>query len=222
MPGGSADSSANDLLGRLLLDRRAALVAMRRAQPGHQQPQMVVDLGHRGHGAARILAAGPLIDRNRRLQALDQIDVGPLQLMQELPGVDRQAFDILPLPFGIQRVEGQRAFARTAGAGDHHQPVAGNIEIDILQIMDPGAANADRFRLGRRWTGTLRRLARYSCPHPGVAKWQGYKPCILARVNMRQKAASRYGTHGGPFNYQGRRGPSAGVTDARESLLGPL
>ena len=142
------------LLGRLLLNRRAALVALGRAQPGHQQPQMVVDFRDRGDGAARILAAGPLVDRHRRLQALDQIDVGPLQLMQKLPGVDRQAFDILPLAFGIQRVERQRAFARTAGAGDDDQPIAGNVEIDVLQIMDPRAANPNRLeRHGSRGVG---------------------------------------------------------------------
>ena len=70
-----------------------------------------------------LLAAGPLVDRDRRLQALDQVDVGPLQLVEELPGVDREAFDILPLPLGIERVEGQRALARAAGAGD--RPPAG-------------------------------------------------------------------------------------------------
>ena len=62
-----------------------------------------------------ILAAGPLVDRDGRLQALDQINVGPFQLMQKLPGVDRQAFDILPLPLGEERVESQRAFPEPLG-----------------------------------------------------------------------------------------------------------
>ncbi len=136
-----------DLLGRLLLDRRAALVALRRAEPGHQQAQMVVDFGDRGDRAPRILAPGPLINRHRRLQALDQVDVGPLQLMEKLPSVDGKALDILPLPFGIERVERQRAFARTAGAGDDDQPITGNIEIDVPEIVDPRAANPNH--LGR-------------------------------------------------------------------------
>ena len=90
-----------------------------------------------------IVAAGPLVDRDRRLQALDQIDVGPFQLMEELPGVDREAFDVLPLPFGVERVEGQRALARAAGAGDDDEPVAGDIEVEILQIVHPRPADAD-------------------------------------------------------------------------------
>ena len=113
---GPRQQRVEDLLGRLLADRRAALVAGGLAQPGVQQPQVVVDLGDRGHRAPRIVAAGPLVDRNRRLQALDQVDVGPFELVQELPGVDREALDILPLALGIERVEGQRAFARAARA----------------------------------------------------------------------------------------------------------
>ncbi len=111
VPAGNCMQFFLNFFDRLLLNRRAALVAMGRPQPGHQQPQMIVDFRHGGHGAARILAAGPLIDRDGRLQALDQVNIGPFQLMQKLPGVDRQAFDILPLPLGEERVESQRAFA---------------------------------------------------------------------------------------------------------------
>ena len=137
-----------NLLGRLLPNRRAALVALGRAQPGHQQPQIVVDFRDRRHRAARILAAGPLIDRHGRLQTLDQIDVGPLELMQKLPGVNRKALDILPLPFGIQRVERQRAFARAARARDDDEAIARDVEIDVLQIVNPRAANPNG--VGRR------------------------------------------------------------------------
>ena len=38
---------------------------------------------------------------------LDQIDIRPLHLCQELPGVNGQALDILPLSLGIQRIESQ-------------------------------------------------------------------------------------------------------------------
>ena len=89
------------------------------------------------------MAAGPLVDRDRRLQALDQIDVGPFELMEELPGVGREAFDVLPLPFGVERVEGQRALARPAGTGDHDEPVAGDVEIEVLQVVHPRPADAD-------------------------------------------------------------------------------
>ena len=83
------------------------------------------------------MAAGPLIDGNRRLQTLDQIDIRPFELMEELPGVGREAFDILPLSFGIERVEGQRALARPAGTGNHDQAIAGQSKIEVLQVVRP-------------------------------------------------------------------------------------
>ena len=141
--GGPGEQRFQDLLRRLLADRRAALVAGRFAQPGIEQPQVIVDLGDRGHRAAGIVAAGPLVDGDRRLQALDQVDVRPFELMEELPGVGREALDILPLAFGIERVEGQRALARPAGAGDDDQAIAGQGEIEVLQVVRPGAVDAD-------------------------------------------------------------------------------
>ena len=148
-PLGPRQQGVEDLLGRLLADRRAAAAAMGLAQPRVKQPQVIVDFGDGGHRAARIVAAGALVDGDRRLQALDEIDVGPLELMEELPGVDRQAFDVLPLSFGIERVEGQRTLARAAGTGDHHQPVAGQVDVDVLQVVNAGAANADALARGR-------------------------------------------------------------------------
>ena len=123
---GPGQQRFQNLLRRLLADQRAALAAGRFAQPSIEQPHVIVNLGDRGHRAAGIMAAGPLIDGDRRLQALDQVDVRPFELMEELPGVGRKAFDILPLSFGIEGVEGQRALARPAGAGDDDQAIAGH------------------------------------------------------------------------------------------------
>ena len=114
------------------------------AHPRHEQPQVVVDLGDRGDRAPRIRIAPPLVDGDRRLQAFDAVDVRPLHLLEELPRVDRQALHVLPLPLGQQRVERQRALARPADAGDHHQPIARNVDIDILQIVRPRPADGDR------------------------------------------------------------------------------
>ena len=147
--GAQLQQGVEDLLGRLLADRLAALIASRLAQPGEQQPQVIVDFGDRGHGAAGIVAARPLVDRDRRLKALDQVDVGPFQLVEELPGVGREAFDVLPLAFGVERVEGQRTLARAAGAGDDHEPVAGDVEVEVLQVVHPRPADADALGRGR-------------------------------------------------------------------------
>ena len=70
-----------------------------------------------------------------RRQPFDRIDVGPLELIEELAGIDREAFDILPLPLGKQRVKRQTAFAGAAGAGNDDQLAAGNVEVDVFQVV---------------------------------------------------------------------------------------
>ena len=142
-PFGAGQQGVENLLRRLLPNGRPAAAAACFAQAGVEQPQIIVDLGDSGHRAARVVRAGPLIDRDRRLQTFDQIDVGPFELMEELASVDREAFDILPLPFGIEGVEGQRTLAGAADTGEHHEPIAGQIEIEVLQVVHPRAANAD-------------------------------------------------------------------------------
>jgi hypothetical protein len=62
-----------------------------------------------------------LLDGNGRRQTVDVIDVGLLHHLQELARIRRQALDIAPLALGIDRVEGERRFARTRQTGDDHQ-----------------------------------------------------------------------------------------------------
>jgi hypothetical protein len=69
-------------------------------------------------------------------------------LLEELPRVERQALHILPLPFGEQRIERQRALARPAHAGDDDKSVAWNVHVDIPQIVRPGAAYLDGIKHG--------------------------------------------------------------------------
>jgi hypothetical protein len=86
--------------------------AIRIADAREQQAQVVVDLGDRADGRARVVAGRLLLDRDRRRQALDQVDVGLLHQLQELPRVGGQRLDVAALPFGVQRVEGERRLAR--------------------------------------------------------------------------------------------------------------
>ena len=73
---------------------------VRRAQPGEEQTEVVVDLGERAERAPRAGLPGMLVDGDGRRQALDQVDVGPLELVEKLAGVTRKALDVPPLPLG--------------------------------------------------------------------------------------------------------------------------
>jgi hypothetical protein len=94
-----------------------------------------------------IVRGGLLLDRNGRRQAFDQVDVGLFHQLQELARIGRQRLDIAALAFGIQRVERERGFARAGQAGDDDQLVARQVEIDVLEVVRTGAANADLFHV---------------------------------------------------------------------------
>ena len=104
----------DDLLPRLRRDGPMALRAVALAHAGEEHAEIIVDLRDRAHGRAGIRAAGLLRNGNRRAEAGDQIDVRLGHLPEELPGETGEALDVAPLPFGIQRIEGQGALARSA------------------------------------------------------------------------------------------------------------
>ena len=131
------------LLHGLRPDRLAALGAVGHADRGVEQPQVVLDLGHRPHRRARVAGDRLLLDRDRRRQPLDRVDVRLLHLVQELAGVGREGLDVAPLPLREQRVEGERRLARSRHAGDDDQPLARDLDRDVLQVVLAGAANHD-------------------------------------------------------------------------------
>ena len=138
---GHLQQPVDHLRDRLRLDRQAGRGRIGDADPRPEQAHVVVDLGHRRHGRARILRGRLLLDRDRRRQAGDQVHVGLLHQLQELARVGRQALDIAPLSLGIDRVEGEARLARARQPGDHHQPVARDVDVDALEIVLARAAN---------------------------------------------------------------------------------
>ena len=114
----------DDLLGRLAGDRLAAVVAVRLADARPQQAQVVVDLGDRADRRPRVARRRLLVDRDRRRQALDRVDVRLVHLAEELARVGAQRLDVAALALGVDRVERERRLARARQAGDDHQRVA--------------------------------------------------------------------------------------------------
>ena len=130
----------HDALERLRGDLAPALMAVRDADVGEQQPQVVVDFGDGADRRSRVRGGRLLLDGDGRRQAVDQIDVGLLHLLEKLARVGRQRLDIAPLPLGVNRVEGERRLARARQPGDDRQLVPRNIDVDIAKVMNAGAA----------------------------------------------------------------------------------
>ena len=111
-PLGQVEDAVHDLLGGLAGHGAPAVGAVGMADPGVEQPEVVVDLGDRPHRRPRVAPGGLLVDRDGRRQPLDEVDVGLVHLPEELPGVGRQRLDVAALALGVDGVEGERRLAR--------------------------------------------------------------------------------------------------------------
>ncbi len=131
----------HDLLRGLPGDRPAADRAVRLADPGVQQPQVVVHLGDRPDGRPRVPAGRLLVDRDRGREAVDEVHVGLVHLAEELPGVGGQGLHVPSLALGEDGVEGQAGLAGTGQPGEHDHGIPRQVERDILQVVLARAAN---------------------------------------------------------------------------------
>ena len=119
---------------------------MRDADARVEQAQVVVDLGDRADGRPRVARRRLLVDRDRRRQALDEVDVGLVHLAEELPRVRRQDLDVAALALGVDRVEGERRLPGAREPGEDDQPVARELEIDVVEVVLTGATDPNRLR----------------------------------------------------------------------------
>ncbi len=169
---GQLHGAVHHLLHGLRADALAAGGAVRHADAGVEQTQVVVDLGDRADGRARVARHRLLLDRDGRREPLDGVHVRLLHLLEELPRVRRQRLDVAPLPLREQRVEGERRLAGPRDPGDDHQPVPGDLQVDVLEVVLARAADRDRIhwnpRLYHPETGLAlregRSRQRLSCP----------------------------------------------------------
>ena len=111
-----------------------------------QQLQVVVQLRHRADGGARRAHRIGLVNGDGRWYAFDLVHGGLVHAVEKLPRVGAEGFDVAALAFGKQRVEHQARLARAAGPGDHGQLAGANVEVEVLEVVLAGTANADQGR----------------------------------------------------------------------------
>ena len=162
------DDVVHHVLGRVAAHFPAGDRGIGLADPGEEQAQVIVDLGGGADRGARVPGVDFLLDGDGRRNAADQVDVGLVHPPEELPGERREALREAALPFGEQRVEGQRTLAAAGNAGEHHQFSQRNVDRQVLQVVNPGAAYVDLLclHLGvfRFWVSSgLRSSGRDSC-----------------------------------------------------------
>ena len=142
---GQVDDGVDHLLDGLALDGSAAGVAVGMPDAGEQEAQVVVDLRHGADGGARVSRYALLVDGDGGRESLDVVDLRLVHAAQELPRVGGQRLDVAALALGVDRVEGQRTLARAGHAGYHHELVARDGDVDVLEVVLASAANDDVF-----------------------------------------------------------------------------
>src|SRR4029453_3879918 len=86
-----------------------------------EQPQVVIDLRHRGNGRFLATLAEPLLDGDRRRYPGKQIKIRLSHDLKKRPRVRRKGGNVTPLSFRVDGVKGQGGFSRAAQAGDDHE-----------------------------------------------------------------------------------------------------
>src|SRR5262249_16312610 len=103
---------------------------------------------------ARVARGRLLVDRDRRREAFDRVDVGLLHQAEELARVGGERLDVPPLPLGVDRVEREARLARAREPGDHDQGVARQLDGDVLEVVLTGTGYEDSLRGGHQTQST--------------------------------------------------------------------
>ncbi len=149
--GGQLHDPRDNLLAGLRRDGPVTVRAMPLTDPREEHAEIVIDLGDRADGRARVAPGGFLLDRDGGAQAIDPLDLRLGHLAEELPGIAGETLDVTSLPFGIKGIEGERAFARSRDPGKADERTARQVERDIAEVVLARAADHD-VRRGHPWS----------------------------------------------------------------------
>ena len=117
---------------------------VRLAEAAEQHPQHRVGVGRRADRRAGVGAHPLLVDDDRGRQPFQHVDLGPAQRRHE--SLHERAVGLVDQPLRLRRdgAEHQRRLARSRDAGEHRQPPLGDLDADVLQVVLPGALDADQ------------------------------------------------------------------------------
>ena len=96
---------------------------------------IVVDFGDRPDGGSRRPAGVLLLDADGGRQTVDVVHFGRLQAAQELACIGAERFDVSPLTFGVNRVDGETALPASAGSGADGHLATRDIDADVLEVV---------------------------------------------------------------------------------------
>ena len=138
--------TGRDVQARL---RVVAVGAAVRSEAGKHQPQTVQKFRSGSESTADPRDPGPLMERQRGGNVKNFIDLGLGRLGHSPPGVGREGFQVPPRPFRVQNAQRQRGFSRAGNPRHRDDLIQRNVQVNILQIVYPSAADLNGVRSGR-------------------------------------------------------------------------
>src|ERR1043166_150532 len=135
---------ADNLGKRVFADFRAAIRTVRNAEPGEEQPQVIVNFCDRRQRGARPGSRRVLRYAQGRRQPFDQIDIRTFETFESTtsPG---QCIEKPAASFGADRIECEGTLARAAHTREDGEPATRHVEVQTVQVMRARPADADRF-----------------------------------------------------------------------------
>ena len=115
-------------------------------QPGKHQPENIQKLRSRAKGTAYPRHARSLVKSEGGRNIQDLIDIGFCRLSHPSPSIGRERFEISSRSLRIENPQRKRGFTGSGNAGNTYDLIQRNIDIDILQIVNPGASHTDGAR----------------------------------------------------------------------------
>ena len=124
--------------GGIRMDGFVVFRAIRGPDSREKQAEVVIDFRDGADARTRVVGCALLVDRDSRGKTIDRVDVRLIETPEELAGVRGKGFDVTPLPFGEDRVESQRAFARPGDAGENREGSLGYFHGYVLEVILAG------------------------------------------------------------------------------------
>ncbi len=107
-----------------------------------EQAQRVGDRGHAPHRRPRGRRAARLLQRHRGWQPVDGVHLRHAHLIEQPARIGRNRLEEAPLGLGEDRPERERRLPRPRDAGEHHQRIARDVHVHVLQVVLASPAHA--------------------------------------------------------------------------------
>ena len=105
---------------------------MRNSDSCEEHTEVVLQIGHRADGGARIHRDRFLFNRNDRRQPINEIDIGFFELCDKAFGVSGHRLQESTLSFSVDGIKRQRGFTGTANPCDNDEFVSWDLNFNVL------------------------------------------------------------------------------------------